>query len=692
MTVLTPYPAVRSAQPVRRHLRLVRWDRQTGSRLIDRKRILAEEKESSEGPICLARLASIAGRIEPQLLRALRLRLAPYFGADAEGDLWFSDMVESAAHTGLILRPNIQRILQDELASYSDDLLESAWEVLYQARTNIPWTRRHEVKFCTWLMALEELTYLGLKGIDEAGPERNAAELRLRQILKTLLTPTDRACVADAILWTKAAHLRLPPSVHRFEPTRHLLLGVKMRAKGALPASAIRDVARLTVPRYLVPSGLSNLSLWIRLIEGGVELSLDPLVNAHEIQVPPVAPLEITVGWLEDEVLRQVNVLLAPPRSTVVHVNVDQAEIALPDGAHYRISLDPDRIAGPTDTPLGFLEGLKGTWTGAGFNVIWRPNSTPGQDRFLELNLTEETLRFEEIPGPITNRGFLQPDINMFGLLYLQTIADANIKSPDGKPAGLHLETGVWTTVPQTEHPQEVPTVVRMASIPHGTTVLAQGVASRSSEGPHIQDINITPFQIGNPGRLVAFPESNLADPSQYRTPPEGLVGIDQAIVNNPNLVLKRALEGKTVKNTVVLDVSSDTSAPVFGGGLANTAFLQGSPNEGPNAQAALVRATFWIETVEGPVADDPDFHQLQYTQTVLLNFHGLSWPHITVATLLRSVPYTVQPGDTLSAVALQFYGNGTEPLWRKIYNANIAVIGPDPNVITAGQRLNIPM
>jgi len=28
------------------------------------------------------------------------------------------------------------------------------------------------------------------------------------------------------------------------------------------------------------------------------------------------------------------------------------------------------------------------------------------------------------------------------------------------------------------------------------------------------------------------------------------------------------------------------------------------------------------------------EFDQLQYTQRVLLNFNGLSWPHITVATL----------------------------------------------------------
>jgi LysM repeat protein len=106
--------------------------------------------------------------------------------------------------------------------------------------------------------------------------------------------------------------------------------------------------------------------------------------------------------------------------------------------------------------------------------------------------------------------------------------------------------------------------------------------------------------------------------------------------------------------------------------------------------QAALVTATFWIETLEG-LADGPELHQLQYTQTVLLNFNGLSWPHITVATLQRSLPYTVKQGDALSSIALQFYGSDAEPFWRTIYDANMAVIGPDPNVIAPGQQLNIP-
>jgi hypothetical protein len=36
------------------------------------------------------------------------------------------------------------------------------------------------------------------------------------------------------------------------------------------------------------------------------------------------------------------------------------------------------------------------------------------------------------------------------------------------------------------------------------------------------------------------------------------------------------------------------------------------------------------------PTDGKPAFLQLQYTQTVLLNFNGLSWPHVSVATLRK--------------------------------------------------------
>ncbi|MFL6845887.1 MAG: heme-binding protein [Allosphingosinicella sp.] len=283
--------------------------------------------------------------------------------------------------------------------------------------------------------------------------------------------------------------------------------------------------------------------------------------------------------------------------------------------------------------PLGPLALLPGTWIGKGFNTIWRPNHDPASDRFLELNLTDETLEFTAISGAIPNRGLLQPDINMFGITYLQQIKDSNLN------AGLHIEPGIWAAVPPTTDPNEPSTVVRMASIPHGTTMLAQGVSQEIAGPPSFAAINIDPFPIGHPANHSVFPEQNLAAPTPFRSPPPGINGITQAMVNNPNSVLQAAIAGQTILHTTVLEVTT-TSSPVAGGGTSNTAFLAGTQH-GPNADAAQVVSTFWIETVKG-APGQPNFHQLQYSQNVLLNFRGLSWPHVTVATLRQKTPVNV--------------------------------------------------
>lgn len=282
--------------------------------------------------------------------------------------------------------------------------------------------------------------------------------------------------------------------------------------------------------------------------------------------------------------------------------------------------------------PLGPLTNLEGTWKGTGFNTIWRPNlvgeagQPANQDRFLELNVTSETLTFARIPGEITNRGLLQTDIQMFGLTYLQQISDSILNT------GIHVEPGIWATVPATTDPAEVSTVVRMASIPHGTTINAQGVAKTVSGGPDIQPISITPFVIGNPAELVPFPESNLSLSTLFRSPqPPQLAKITQGMVDNPNSVLSEAIAGQKITQTIALIISTAVTAPLTGSGTDNTSFLQGG-TDGPNALGAQVTAIFWIETVEVP--HQPPFFQLQYTQTVLLNFNKLSWPHVSVATL----------------------------------------------------------
>ncbi len=49
---------------------------------------------------------------------------------------------------------------------------------------------------------------------------------------------------------------------------------------------------------------------------------------------------------------------------------------------------------------------------------------------------------------------------------------------------------------------------------------------------------------------------------------------------------------------------------------------------------------------------------------------------------------YTVRPGDTLSAIAARAYGNPAD--WPAVWRANRRQV-PDPAMITAGERLQLP-
>jgi hypothetical protein len=275
---------------------------------------------------------------------------------------------------------------------------------------------------------------------------------------------------------------------------------------------------------------------------------------------------------------------------------------------------------------LGPLDGLAGNWTGRGFNAIWRPHRG-ASDHFLELNVTNDQIDLEVINGLIPNRGLVQGQIFMRGLTYLQQISDANV-TVNGTPAGLHIEPGLWIHVPALTDPQEPTAVARLASIPHGTTILVQGTATTATGGPSIPAVSLTPFTIGNPNQTIDFPEQHLNQNTPFRTSGAGLTGVTQAMLDNANSVL--TAHPANVTTTTQLHVST-TPGNIVGGGASNMAFLVGT-KDGPNADVAHVAATFWLQQLAG----DTQPKRLQYSQIVLLNFNGISWPHITVGTLTK--------------------------------------------------------
>jgi hypothetical protein len=288
-------------------------------------------------------------------------------------------------------------------------------------------------------------------------------------------------------------------------------------------------------------------------------------------------------------------------------------------------------------SPLGLLAPLTGKWQGQGFNQIFRPfHPSNVSDNFLELNLTNETLEFTEIPGEIPNRGFVQSDVSLFGLTYLQQVADAVVKDTDGHPAGIHIEPGIWLNIPSTTDPSEPSTVARLGNIPHGTSLVAQGTATVVSGPPVFPAVDITPFFIGQPTNKVPFPsQTTLSSSSNFRSPPADIVGITQAMVDNPNVFLAAALAGKIINSHTVIHISTLSTpgtTPNAGGGVSDIAFLDGTGNQ-RNSQVVQMDATFWISHYTDGAGSGT---LLQYSQVVFLNFAPLSWPHVSVASLIK--------------------------------------------------------
>ncbi len=289
---------------------------------------------------------------------------------------------------------------------------------------------------------------------------------------------------------------------------------------------------------------------------------------------------------------------------------MDYGTPVVPPPIEIPVNEEPRGGGANLEAELGPLAKLPGAWVGNGFNLIARPDKQHDNVFFLELDATKEQLEFTPISGPIPNRGFKQGDISFLGLTYLQRVSDAVTNG------GLHIEPGIWLSVPATTAPSAEASVVRLATVPHGNSLLAQGQAFVVDGGPRIDPVSSRPIEVKSPSPLNL--EGYLEPYENPVLPP----GIPEGAVENPNVVLTEAIKGQTITETVVLRISTESS-----GGIENIPFLV------ENADAVSMEAIFWIETVQ---LEGGTLLQLQYMQKVMLRFDNIDWPHISVATLLK--------------------------------------------------------
>jgi hypothetical protein len=158
--------------------------------------------------------------------------------------------------------------------------------------------------------------------------------------------------------------------------------------------------------------------------------------------------------------------------------------------------------------------------------------------------------------------------------------------------------------VPATADPVEGTTLVRMASIPDGTTIEAQGTFTTISGKLTIPAVDITPFVTVTPADKITFPSQTATNKNTARIPQDltsfiAAGTIAQAMLTDPNTLLRNHIASQDITSTTIF-ISTSPAAPLFGGGTANIAFLLGNAAASvPNAQTVKMQATFWIETVQ---------------------------------------------------------------------------------------------
>jgi hypothetical protein len=226
---------------------------------------------------------SIAVRIEPELIRAIRLAVLPHLDVSAESDLWFADdLVASRGPDTIVFRPEVLPRLRAELA---DRVAASGPADPVRLVGDI--TARVHASVSPALVLEERVTWLAVTRGEDG---RAAIEEELRTALLALVEG-GRTGIAN---WLAGAWERLPEAVR----------GTTTAWQLRQAASAHADISRL--PSEVVPAGLgvadladlapsfhrdADIAVPVRLADGLLELGdIGPLPGAAAIPLLDTDP------------------------------------------------------------------------------------------------------------------------------------------------------------------------------------------------------------------------------------------------------------------------------------------------------------------------------------------------------------------------------------------------------------------
>ena len=271
--------------------------------------VLTAQSQKDGRVLDLARVLSLATRIEGALVRRMRLALFPDADAGLEANLWFSDLVEVRDALGIAFVPEIRDELRRQLAlPEHGPALEEAWRIV-EAFHQPP----GQAGIPPVVASQEAITYHALAtGVGEAtGPASHAYKMQrlLGGWLRSLDDDSDQALAS----WLARALPVLPAAARQSEAA--MALAARIRA------SRTRDA----VDRVPHPVGLpaadalaGGVLAGVRRRTDGLEVTIPPRPDAHELRLPATTPLVLQVHVPTRDGWRQHPVELEPTRSHLV--------------------------------------------------------------------------------------------------------------------------------------------------------------------------------------------------------------------------------------------------------------------------------------------------------------------------------------------------------------------------------------
>ncbi|GEM_PF-1815230 len=373
------------------------------------------KKYSSIRPdvVSLGMLASLARRIEPELLRALRLALGDRFSADhrptvaTEAALWFSFFVESRGPDNITLLPEFSQLLRECLRE-DQELIEAAHNVIKNCHESISPIIRWE----------EELVYLSLNENTLDPESKKVFEQNIWRAVKAI-SKNDRPALEE---WVVEMGNRLPKTAN-LNPLLIQLRKFSTRRiirRNSLPSTS-------SSPSNLAELDFSDMStVVLDVLKIGDDLRVGYLSGSGQfgIRVLNIQPITIDILQPDGSSDAASSLVISPGEFVDIPTQSSRIRIRTIDGQIY--SLDPNLFSAEVTRYASakiVLVGDSGVGkTGLGWRLAHgefkEHSSTHGQQFWLLKQLCKQRLDGAQCEAVLWDLAG-QPDYRLTHALFL---------------------------------------------------------------------------------------------------------------------------------------------------------------------------------------------------------------------------------------------------------------------------------